>query len=382
MHVRFRRHAPLAMLCAKQSSWVHQTPRPLPELIQPTSPALPWPGAAQSPLHAASEECALPPDAAEDNFSRYSRFLVRNSNGVDGMGRLNGASSERREEIFWLDTLGDDECTGYQYYDEDEPDEPQSATPSPFSVLSWNILAQSLYEAQYQRRRIQQVATSGLSAPVIPSLTSNSHPHPWPKRLKRIIEMLSHANSDVVCLQECELQTFKYDLAPALSKLGYDGIAQEDDRPDRPARMKEVTKHRYPRNHIVATFWKKDKFQPVGETLVRTRTMTTVLRLKENSGDAGDGGGGAAPTVAVINVHLEGHPRRFSERTHQLQHAMTDLSKRIEHERKDPESLKGESRIGKLNALVLAGDFNCELQSSACSTYLRMGRLGKQVRCS
>ena len=38
-----------------------------------------------------------------------------------------------------------------------------------------------------------------------------------------------------------------------------------------------------------------------------------------------------------------------------------------------------EHEIGKLNALVLAGDFNCELQSSACSTYLRMGRLGRKA---
>lgn len=35
--------------------------------------------------------------------------------------------------------------------------------------------------------------------------------------------------------------------------------------------------------------------------------------------------------------------------------------------------------IGKMNALLLAGDFNCELQSSACSTYLRIGRLGRQA---
>jgi len=94
----------------------------------------------------------------------------------------------------------------------------------------------------------------------------------------------------------------------------------------------------------------------------------------ENEGE--DSSKPAEPMVAVVNVHLEGHPRRFSERTHQLQHAISDLAKRIEHERKNGEqSTASEHEIGKLNALVLAGDFNCELQSSACSTYLCMRRL-------
>lgn len=189
---------------------------------------------------------------------------------------------------------------------------------------------------------------------------------------------------------ECELQSFKDDLAPALSNFGYDGIAQEDDRPEKPVCLKEASKHRDARNHIVATFWKRNKFEAVGDASVRTRTLTTVLRLKRDNDDDDantvedvDGDGKeknkATPTVAVVNVHLEGHPRRFSERTHQLQHAMTDLSRKIEHERTDPSSPSNNDTIGKLNALVLTGDFNCELQSSACSTYMRMGRIGRQA---
>ena len=281
-----------------------------------------------------NDECALPSDT-RDNFSRYSKFLVKN----------------------------------------------------------FNII----YEGQYQRRRIQQVALSPTHQqphhmPPSLSTTSSLHPHPWPKRLKRIVEILSHANPDVICLQECELQSFKYDLAPALSKFGYDGISQEDDRPkeDMPTSIKAESKHRDARNPIVATFWKRDKFECIGEASVRTRSLTTVLKLKtdevaseegaadENEGE--DSSKPAEPMVAVVNVHLEGHPRRFSERTHQLQHAISDLAKRIEHERKNGEqSTASEHEIGKLNALVLAGDFNCELQSSACSTYLRMGRLGRKA---
>jgi len=329
-----------------------------------------------SPTNNDNEECGLPPDTP-DNFSRYSKFLVKNSNGVDGLGKLDD-ENEQKESIFWVDTLGDDECLGYQ--NGFEPPSSHPNAPRPFSILSWNILAQTLYESQYQRRRIQQVALSS-TQPQLPSLSSSPHPHPWPKRVKRIIEILSHSNSDIICLQECEAHSFKYDLLPALAKFGYDGIAQEDDRgSDKPTPIKEATKHRYPRNHICSTFWKRDKFEPVGEALVRTRSLATVLRLKGDGSLDDDGEKKATPTVAVVNVHLEGHPRRFSERTHQLQHAMSDLAKRIEHEKEDPSQIEDETaRIGKLNALVLAGDFNCELQSSACSTYLRMGRLGRQA---
>mmetsp|Transcript_10589 Transcript_10589/g.22583 ORF Transcript_10589/g.22583 Transcript_10589/m.22583 type:complete len:440 (-) Transcript_10589:72-1391(-) len=107
------------------------------------------------------------------------------------------------------------------------------------------------------------------------------------------------------------------------------------------------------------------------------------------------------PTVAVINCHLEGDPRKFSARTHQLQGSLTDLSKRLQNENQQLRATRNKNKkgkkdknqsapkraneeqnisaIGTLNALLIAGDFNCELQSSACSTYLRIGRLGRQA---
>ena len=170
---------PLSILCAKKSTSsttsataMKFTPFPFLNHNNMVSSTSSW-----SPMSYSSttknDECALPSDT-RDNFSRYSKFLVKN----------------------------------------------------------FNII----YEGQYQRRRIQQVALSPTHQqphhmPPSLSTTSSLHPHPWPKRLKRIVEILSHANPDVICLQECELQSFKYDLAPALSKFGYDGISQEDDRP-------------------------------------------------------------------------------------------------------------------------------------------------------
>jgi endonuclease/exonuclease/phosphatase family metal-dependent hydrolase len=214
-------------------------------------------------------------------------------------------------------------------------------------------------------------------------------------RLRRIIEVLSHANADVVCLQECEYRTFRDDVVPAMSRIGYDGIAQEDNRPDLPTRLREASKHhREPRHHITATFWRRDVFVPVGDSIARSRTLTTVLRLTDRRRMIDDDESmipkKATPTVAIVNAHLEGHPRRFLERTHQLQHALTDLA-RLVGVRRGAELVGvgttppargrlGVSTIdGELNALIIAGDFNCELQSSACSTYLRMGRLGRQA---
>ena len=318
-----------------------------------------------------SDECDLP--NTPDNFSRYSKFLVKTSNGVDGFGGTSD-NTEQNEIIHWVDTLDGSECL-------EEYPLNSNQQPKPFSVLSWNILAQKLYESQYKRKRITQVALGqSIDDNQIVSSTSQVHPHPWPKRVKRIIEILLHSKSDIICLQECQLQSFKEDIAPILSKYGYDGIAQEDDREIKPTSIHEVSKHRGARNHIVATFWKRDKFRPVSSTLVRTRTLTTFLRqIDPNEDDNKQVEKVATPTVAVINVHLEGHPRRFLERTHQLQHSMKDIVKRIEQEKSEEQSSTDSSKIGKLNALVLAGDFNCELQSSACSTYLRMGRLGRQA---
>lgn len=70
------------------------------------------------------------------------------------------------------------------------------------------------------------------------------------------------------------------------------------------------------------------------------------------------------PILAVINCHLEGHPNQYAARIRQLEHAMDDLVVRC-------------SDV-PLNGLCIAGDMNCELQSSACSTYLRIGRVGRK----
>ncbi|KAL3770715.1 hypothetical protein ACHAWU_009247 [Discostella pseudostelligera] len=303
------------------------------------------------------------PATGTDNFSRYSKFLVKHSNGVDGMGQQRN-EIEQDEAIVWMDNLWD-------------------STMAMVKIM-WTY--SNTPKSHYQKRRIQRVALPLTQSPIQSLLSSSSHPHPWPKRLKRIIDILSHSRSDIICLQECEIQSFK-DLVPALSTFGYDGIAQEDDRmDDAPTTIKEATRHRNPRNHIVATFWKRNKFEPVGPASVRTRSLTTVLRFRGEYGSDKDAVPTTTlhPTIAIVNVHLEGNPRRFSERTRQLQHALFDLANRMEQTRNnnnnmDKSTSSSTEDLTTLNGLILAGDFNCELQSSACSTYLRMGRLGRHA---
>lgn len=298
----------------------HQPPLP-PQQLQMSTTLSPQPSssvASQAALF------ALPPD----NFSRYSQFLVKTSNVVDGMSgggqhhHLHKNGNEKKETLPWVDTLGVD----------------NRQSNRPFSILSWNILAQSLYESNHRTKRIKQVALSSITNHT-PLLHLQQPPHSWSNRLQRIIQLLSHSNSDIICLQECELHSFTYDLAPVMDNLGYDCVAQEDERNDSrfPSLLKEISKHRDPRNHITATFWKRNKFTLAGDVSVRTRSLTTVLRMKErdcrniidfigeknkvmmepkkeenNEEDDNDDNKAMTtilPTVAVVNCHLEGHPK-------------------------------------------------------------------------
>mmetsp|Transcript_9995 Transcript_9995/g.11410 ORF Transcript_9995/g.11410 Transcript_9995/m.11410 type:complete len:387 (+) Transcript_9995:166-1326(+) len=109
--------------------------------------------------------------------------------------------------------------------------------------------------------------------------------------------------------------------------------------------------------------------------MARGRTMTSILQQHEDNDKLS-----SSTILAIVNCHLEGHPRQYAARIRQLQHAMDDLSKgrhryyySQQHQRE-----QWQQKNLKLNGLIIAGDFNCELQSSACSTYLRIGRLGKK----
>ena len=139
------------------------------------------------------------------------------------------------------------------------------------------------------------------------------------------------SNADVVCLQEVMFTVFEDDLVPALRGLGYDGLMQND-------RKRGDT---HPQG--VAIFWKRDKLSLSGECH-RTRTMVAVLADSEDR------------RCAVVNCHLEGRPDKSVARVKQLQTTLAELVRKHPH-----------------HGLVVCGDFNCMLGSSACGAYLAFG---------
>lgn len=241
-----------------------------------------------------------------------------------------------KDPFFWTDCLGQKANSAMM--------ERQSRlfpdTQSPFSLLSWNILSQKLYDVNMVHKYANNIQVYKFS---------------WEQRLEWILDTLIQADADVVCLQEVEYSQYFVDLLPALQKHGYQGVVQGE-----PA-VKEIKrrKGKGSRAHVVATFWKSRRFQPINVTsdemsphMARGRTLTSILQDKKSG-----------PILAVVNCHLEGHPNQYAARLRQLQHAMEDLIKRCPL---------------TLNGLTIAGDMNCELQSSACSTYLRIGRVGRK----
>ena len=277
----------------------------------------------------------------------------------------------------------------------------------PFSLLSWNILSQELYEQSQSGTTTTTTSSSSSSLPK--NKNKQTYSYSWNQRLRWILETILEASADVVCLQEVQFHLFYQDLLPALQQHGYDGCVQGDPS------VREISrrKGKGTRRHVVATFWKTKRFQPVMVTessshhqnkndhppppeqfqyyahMARGRTLTCVLQdqslsLLSSSSDTEDGHdnddhhhhhhhhpSSSSPTtttttLAIINCHLEGHPRQYAARIQQLQHAMEDLAKR--------------RTCGPptLNGLMIAGDFNCELQSSACTTYLKIGRVGRK----
>ncbi|KAL3945669.1 MAG: hypothetical protein SGBAC_000237 [Bacillariaceae sp.] len=264
---------------------------------------------------------------------------------VDPFHNRDEAKPSKEGPFFWTQNLGNNASDSIaQRYRQSFPEFADSNSNKPFSLLTWNILSQKLYNAHIKRQNdstgIQQFGYS------------------WMERLQWIVDTLASADADIVCLQEVDIELFEQDLLPSMNRLGYDGAVQGGENVQEIKRRKGKGE----RAHAVATFW-KSPFEPLDVSgfekvedavLARGRTLTTLLQ------DQREG----APILAVINCHLEGHPRQYSARIRQLQHAMDDLVVRCAGV--------------PLNGLCIAGDFNCELQSSACSTYLQMGRVGRK----
>jgi mRNA deadenylase 3'-5' endonuclease subunit Ccr4 len=189
------------------------------------------------------------------------------------------------------------------------------------SILSWNILAQYLFD----------------STPQWYQYVAEDAPLSWPERFPRIMDEINTWNADIVCLQEVEFAAYE-DLEPAFQCCGYHGVMQSD--------KKRTGDHAYG----VATFYKQDKFDLV-DSIHRSRTMVSLLKEKNANGCEDE-----ERIVAVLNCHLEGSPEQSVTRVKQLAKTLQELSSTHTH-----------------HNVVVCGDFNCVLGNSACSTYLLQG---------
>jgi mRNA deadenylase 3'-5' endonuclease subunit Ccr4 len=167
-------------------------------------------------------------------------------------------------------------------------------------------------------------------------LPSDSQLWDWGYRKGLLIDEILSQDADIVCLQEVEFTAFENDFNPAMEKAGYSGRIQQDKRRSE--------------NHAqgVATFWRNSRFLSQSD-FSKTRTYTVVLKDTQATHN---------PLLAVINVHLEGHPLKCVERCKQLKSALAQLNNDISH-----------------HGVLVCGDFNCQMGSSSSSAYLAMGKV-------
>ena len=246
----------------------------------------------------------------------YFSLTPSSVNRIRSLRTMKATSCEaflQTDEINWISSL--------------ETHRDNSATdPYQVSILSWNVLAQSLFDSS-------------------PEWYEHVHAHPnapvsWKERLPRIMEFISAAKSDIVCLQEVEYQSF-YDIKALMKCHGYSGTLQRKKR--------STNKHGYG----VATFHRNDKFLLL-DSFHRSRTMMTLLEDYSQSKDKDQPH--EHKKLAIVNCHLEGNPKKSVMRVKQLQNTLKELALNYDH-----------------NDLIVCGDMNSEMSNSACSTYLEHG---------
>jgi len=160
----------------------------------------------------------------------------------------------------------------------------------------------------------------------------------WETRLPLIMDEIRRTSASIVCFQEVEFGLFEEEILPCMESLGYAGCMQSHKKksPNHPAGN--------------ATFWLTWQLHLSEPALNRSRTLATILA--DTTGRH----------LAVVNCHLDAGSRKPVERVKHLQSSLQHLAGRRHH------------------AVVLAGDFNCELGSSACAAYLAFGAVPEGVQ--
>lgn len=192
--------------------------------------------------------------------------------------------------------------------------------PDEISVVCYNVLADNL-------------VTSTEHA----YLYGNPVYMSWEYRWCLLQEELAVFQSDIVCLQEVEKERWP-DYVFVMRSLGYSGIIQAPKK----SHMSIAT----------AIFYKTDRFKVVWEEH-RSRAMALALHYTDSDGKD--------QVLYVVNWHLEGDPRRASDRISQMNSILQRMAGR---QGKNAENCD----------VVIAGDFNAT-RWNAPWQFLFRGRL-------
>ena len=285
---------------------------------------------------------------------------TRSNNSYTSIGKGTSFDSSK---LPWVSTLS-------------TPQSSQSSSPSSssknkkqISILSWNILAQHLFDNSPQF----YTYISPSSHPIVSNWESR-----WDLIRQQIIQHSSLLQSDIICLQEVEYTAFETDILPSLRSIGYDGIIQIPKKQRKGLYNKNNKNGKRSHGYGVATFWKKNRFR-LEDVYHHSRTMLTTLsdNYNPNNDDDDDDNNDDENhnncnvsnnknnnnhkqkngIIAILNCHLEGNPLKSVTRVRQLHKPIRQLkNKQIPHDH-----------------LIICGDFNCQLGSSVCSTYLQYG---------
>lgn len=343
-------------------------------LLQPSCQALYLPGepylaSITKKTNTEEQEPSFIPINGETIPPKVIDYTVHHSSPATANTNIQQQRRQGQNHYYWLDRLGVDSMKLVQ--EQLDSSSSSSDDDSYFSIFSWNVLFDQYYTRRKDKCRDY---------------------YTWSERFQSMLQTIQKCQADVICLQEVDYNAFHEEWLPALRAMGYDGVVQSGENVMEIKRRKNKTL----RAHVVATFWNSQRFcaclgfqQPEPEHakrkkrkrqhpaavaadkeqdesslnnksfahMARGRTMTSLLQRISSSNTTNNA------TCCIINCHLEGHPRQYGARIRQLQHGMKDVVR---------------YSTSTHNALLVAGDFNCELASSACSTYLQMGRVGKK----
>eukprot|EP00045_Choanoeca_perplexa_P011918 m.127971 g.127971 ORF g.127971 m.127971 type:complete len:450 (+) comp15811_c0_seq1:49-1398(+) len=191
-----------------------------------------------------------------------------------------------------------------------------------FSVVTYNILA-DCFADKLDNAELKEYRYGHVQAPYLT----------WAHRWKNIERDVMAMDADIVCLQEVMFSTFDSHLVPFFAANGYTGILQNDtNRMERQATAN-------------ATFYKATIFTP-DYTLPRSRTLLHVFRHLQHGF-----------TIALVNGHLQGDPKRRADRVSQVTNALKKLEKQ------------------KPDCIVITGDFNDGADTTPCTSLQETSRL-------